>query len=354
MKDLRALVRPNIQVLVRRQTKAEQQANAVATDAVRLDCGESPFNEPNNRHVPATSMQALRQAFANDKRVGVDMVELLAGNDTPLDLVLRTFCTPQRDNIVVPEPSPLKYAHIAQLNEVECRHVALDDAFQLTAQAALVVANRNTKVVYLASPNYPTGNLLARAEVLKLADSFDGIVVVDETFVEYARAKSLTEEIPNHPNLIVIGSLAAAYASAALEVGYVIAHPDVAKYLHALVSHTSLALPVITEASELLTRRRFDVDKWVKWLLEERTKVIAALKLLPFCRGVYPSDANFLLMRFAQAPQVYAHLVANNIRVADCTSLPACKDCLCITIGLTGDNNALLSALRNFVPTPTE
>ncbi len=345
MKELKALVRPNI---LAKMSLPEGQNMDSAVLKVRLDKGELPFNAPYNRFSSEEQEALLTAEVARDKRLSPAAVALVAGSYGATDALLRTFCIPQRDNIVMPEPSPSLFSRLAMLNDIECRKVRLEEDFGLSADRLLAVVGQNTKAILLSSPNYPAGNLFSRSEILRLADSFDGLVVVDETYVEFSRAASLACELAAHPNLVITGNLSAAFASAGLELGYVLAGPDVIRYVQLVKPPHSLPVPAIEAACELFGRRRFDVDKWVKWILEERGKVIAAVRQLPLCERVYPTDAHFFMLKVKDAEAVKAHLSGAGVAVADCSAYPGCSGCLNITIGMKPDNNALLSALRNY------
>jgi len=349
MIDVKTLVRPNIHYLADVAT-AHRAATATAP-VVAMNACESPFNAPWNRYPAPETLATLRQALAADKHVRPEAVLLTAGSFAPIDLFLRTFCSPQRDNIVLADPAPNAYARLCQLNDVECRRVRLDPRFDVDVQGIVSVVGRSTKAILLCSPNYPTGNLLSRQAILDLADRLYVPLLVDETFIDFSAARSLVSEISAHPNLVIVGSLSAAFSAAALDVGYAIAHPEVVSYLEIARPVHPLALPVIEKATELLLRRRYDVDKWVRQIIEEREKVIAAVKILPFCETVFPSTANFFMVRFADAKRIAAYLAEQGIAVADVSACAGCENCLNITIGLNRDNNALISALRKY-PSP--
>lgn len=345
MKDLKNLVRPNI-LSIARQSAAV--VTAVGRHDVRLDMCESPFNSPLNRYPAVADTERLKAALAHDKKVKQEQVTLSMGDSGALDLLLRTFCIPQRDNIVVTAPSPHSYGDLAAVNDIEIRRVNLSDAFDISADALLRATNQRSKAVFLCSPNYPTGNLLNRQEILQLADRFDGLIIVDESHAAFSRTASMATEMANHPNLVVIGNFSTDFACASLCLSFVVATTEITRYLHAAQTAHTIPTEVLNAATEILTRRRFDVDKWVKWILDERTKVMSAVKVLPFCERLYPSDANFFLMRVKNAAALKAYLAENNIDVADCIGYAGCEECLNFTIGLTHENNALLGALRKY------
>lgn len=345
MKDLKTLIRPNVQTLCRQFVDTERD---IDKHHIALNRCESPFNAPTNRKPYSTDLTRLKIAVAIDKKVAPDMVSLSVGQSTPLDLILRLFCSPQRDNIIIHEPSPLSFARTAALNDIECRRCRLNPHFDITAETLLDSTNQRTKAIILCNPNYPTGNLLNRKEILTLAERFDGLVVIDETFIEFSRSESFTKQIKQHPNIVVIGNFSAAMALGSLCLNYIICNPEITKYVEILARYENMPKPIVETAIEMLTKRRYDVDKWVKWILDERDKVITAIKMLRLCKQIYPTAANFFMMRTDNAAALRQYLSEHNVEVCDCSHYIACDNCLNITIGLKPQNDALLGALRRF------
>ncbi len=345
MKDLKSLIRPNIQTLCRQFVDTE---HAIDKDHIALDRCESPFNAPLNRKPYPDEISRLKTAVAIDKKITPEMIALSVGQTTPLDLILRLFCSPQRDNIIIHEPSPLSFAKTAALNDVECRHCRMNPHFDITAEHLLNSTNQRTKAIVLCSPNYPTGNLLNRKEIIALAERFDGLVVIDETFIEFSRSESFARLIKRLPNIVVIGNFSAAFALGSLCLNYVICNEEITKYIEILAGYDSMPRVVAETAIEMFTKRRYDVDKWVKWILDERDKVITAIKMLKLCKEIYPTSANFFMMRTENAPLLKKYLSEHGVNVTDCSRYPGCDNCLNITIGLTPQNNTLLGALRRF------
>jgi histidinol-phosphate aminotransferase len=319
MKELTALVRHNLQLL----------ANSAPTPP--------PLHPAAERAI---------EAFATGRKLRRDAVMLTAGNTSPIDLLLRTFCSPGRDNIVVSCPTVADYARLAHVNDVECRGVALDTDFRLEARRLLSATGVETKLLFIAAPSYPVGCMPKRSEVLRLCDNFGGIIVVDETFADFSRTPSYVTEIARHPHLVVIGNFSAAFHLADVEVGYTIAQPAIIQYLSCSAPLYPLSTPTSETLTEWLTRRRLDVDKRVRWILDEREKMTHALQQLSLCRKIYPSSANYLLIRVDHAAELQAYLAERHITVTNCSDYPLCDNCLCLPIGLTAENNALLSALR--------
>ncbi len=344
MKALKLLIRPNIQAMSDDENAVP--ARVAEKGAVWLDMNENPFNAPHNRY-PDGGCSALREALSTHCGLRAECIFPASGNEETVDLLIRLFCVPQKDNIIVLEPSCSIYERRAVVNDVECRRVRLNADFSLPVAEVLKVANAHTKLIFISNPNTPTGNLFDRNELLRLADAFGGMLVVDEAYVDFARCESLRREIPQHHNMIVLESFSAAWACAGLRVGVAYAIPAVVSYLERVAGTWRMSRPVQEMAVEML-RRRFDVDKWVKNLLDERSRVMAAFRLLPFCEAVYPSDANFFLVRVKEPARLHAYLAENGIHVLNVGHLPLCENCLRISVGISHENMALLGALRRF------
>lgn len=342
--DIRSLIRPNILAMGRCSKAAH---TSLQNARIRLNKGESPFNAPQNRYPDGDLEGKLAAAIAAAQGMVPANVGLAGSTDEIIDRLLRVFCTPQRDNIILAVPSTANCECLAEINDIELRYVPLDQGFALRADKIMSQANQRSKILLLSSPNVPTGNLLSRDTILSVADRFKGIVVVNEAYIEYARTPSLAADIAQHPNLAVARTFSKAYASAALRLSYLLAHPDIVHHFNLVRPSGILPTHTLTEGLALL-RRRFDVDKWIKWQLEERGKVIAAVKQLPLCLKLYPTDANFFMIKVPDAPALLRYLAEQEIAACDCSGLPGCDNCIAFTVSLTPDNNALLSALRKY------
>lgn len=344
MKDLKLLIRPNIQAL---PPFAETIKALSAPDAqVKLNANESPYNAPHNRY-PDPAQTALRNAVAQLTGLRPECVCMTAGTEEAIDLVYRVFCTPGKDNVVSISPTRSLYKARADINDVEFRSITPEEKFNIKAEKLLRVCNQHTKAVLLCSPNNPTGNLVEEKELECLLENFDGMVVVDESFADFSDTPSVRTLLPRHHNLIVLKSLSHAQASAGSRVGYLLAIPPVTEHFHRTRIPHNIGGEAQAQALDIIGRR-YDVDKWIKHMREEKTRVMAAFRQLACCKEVFPSESNFFLARFTDAPAVLRYLRSKNIAVADCSALPLCENCLRITIGLPHENSQLLGALRQF------
>lgn len=342
MKDLKFLVRPNIQALHALPVTENQRETA----EYRLDANESPFNSPYNRYSDHLQKEICKKAGLL-RGIRPECIFPANGCNELIDMILRIFCTPQEDNAIGIVPSYPMFSRRAAVNNIEYRTVPLNSDYDFTAESVLDQTDTHTKIIFLCSPNTPTGNLLNRNEIIRTLESFEGIVVVDESYIDFSRTESLLKELPKHPNLIVLHSFSAAWSSAGIRLGLLYAIPEIVKYFHTIALPFHIGQPTCEHALDLI-KRRFDIDRWVKHLLEERDKVIAAFKLLPICEKIYRTHANFFLVKVKNAESVHEYLLKNGIAVQNCDRMALCKDCLRISIGLPQENNALLGALRKF------
>jgi histidinol-phosphate aminotransferase len=235
----------------------------------------------------------------------------------------------------------------ADINDIECRQVLLDDNFQLHADAVLQACDEHTKIIWLCSPNNPTGNSLDRDEMMKVVEGFDGIVIVDEAYIDFAQQLSLRQELPTHPNLIILQTMSKAWGSAAIRLGMAFASKEIIAIYNKVKYPYNVNLLTQQQAMEML-KDPFEVDKTVKIILQERNRLMQAFRELPLCEQIYPTDANFFLARVTDAKRIYDYLVDKGIIVRNRSRIQLCQNCLRITIGTRTENNELLSALRQY------
>ena len=344
MKKLEELVRPNIWGLAPYSSARDEYSGKEAH--VFLDANENPYNDPYNRY-PDPLQREVKARLTQVKGVPAENIFLGNGSDEAIDLVYRIFCEPGRDNVVSITPTYGMYQVCADINNVEFRQVLLDDDFQFHADQLLRATDEYTKVIWICSPNNPTGNSLDRNEMLQLISEFEGIVVVDEAYIDFAQQLSLRAELPQHPNLIILQTMSKAWASAAIRLGMAFASKDIIQIFNKVKYPYNVNLLTQQQALEIL-KDPFTVDKWVKTLLTERTHLMQAFQELPICKEVYKTDANFFLARMTDAQAIYNYLVDRGIIVRNRSHIQLCHNCLRITIGTRTENGELLSALRQF------
>jgi histidinol-phosphate aminotransferase len=344
MKPLEQLVRKNIWSLAPYSSARDEYSGKEAH--VFLDANENPYNAPYNRY-PDPLQREVKKLLERVKGVPAENIFLGNGSDEAIDLPYRIFCEPGRDNVVSIAPTYGMYQVCADINNIECRQVLLDDNFQLHADAVLKACDAHTKIIWLCSPNNPTGNSLDRDEIMKVVESFDGIVIVDEAYIDFAHQMSLRQELPTHPNLIILQTMSKAWGSAAIRLGMAFASKEIIAIYNKVKYPYNVNQLTQQQAIEML-KDPFEVDKTVKVLLQERSRLMQAFLELPICEKIYPTDANFFLTRVTDATKIYNYLVDRGIIVRNRSRIQLCQNCLRITIGTRTENNELLSALRQF------
>ena len=344
MKSLEQLVRKNIWSLAPYSSARDEYSGKEAH--VFLDANENPYNAPYNRY-PDPLQREVKKLLERVKGVPAENIFLGNGSDEAIDLPYRIFCEPGRDNVVSIAPTYGMYQVCADINNIECRQVLLDDNFQLHADAVLKACDAHTKIIWLCSPNNPTGNSLDRDEIMKVIEGFEGIVIVDEAYIDFAHQMSLRQELPTHPNLIILQTMSKAWGSAAIRLGMAFASKEIIAIYNKVKYPYNVNQLTQQEAIEML-KDPFEVDKTVKVLLQERSRLMQAFLELPICEKIYPTDANFFLTRVTDATKIYNYLVDRGIIVRNRSHIQLCQNCLRITIGTRTENNELLSALRQF------
>lgn len=311
-----------------------------------MDANENPYNSPHNRY-PDPLQCELKNELAKVKKVGADHIFLGNGSDEAIDLVFRAFCEPRIDNVVAIDPTYGMYQVCAEVNDVEYRKVLLDEQFCFSADKLLAAADEHTKVIFLCSPNNPTGNDLPRAEIEKLLSSFQGLVVLDEAYNDFSEVPSFLTELEKYPNLIVLQTFSKAWGCAAIRLGMAFASPQIIAVFNKIKYPYNVNLLTQKQAIEML-HRYYEVERWVRTLKEERGYLEAAFAKLPCTVKMYPSNANFFLVRVTDAVKIYNYLVGQGIIVRNRHSVTLCGNCLRVTVGTRIENNKLIEALKNF------
>ena len=342
MISLEQLVRPNIWSLAPYSSARDEYSGKEAH--VFLDANENPYNGPYNRY-PDPLQRELKAMLSKVKGVPAENIFLGNGSDEAIDLPYRIFCEPGHDNVVSIAPTYGMYKVCADINNIEFREILLDDNYQLHADQLLEACDEHTKIIWLCSPNNPTGNSLDRNEIMKVIEGFEGIVIVDEAYIDFAQQLSLRQELPTHPNLIILQTMSKAWGSAAIRLGMAFASVDIINIYNKVKYPYNVNQLTQQQAIEML-KDPYEIDKWVKLLLQERSRLMQAFQDLPICEQVFKTDANFFLARLTDAPAIYNYLVERGIIVRNRSRIQLCNNCLRITIGMRSENNELLAALR--------
>ena len=343
MKELKELARPNVWALKPYSSARDEYSGVEAS--VFLDANENPYHAPYNRY-PDPLQKELKGLIAPLKQVGEEQIFLGNGSDEAIDLIFRAFCRPLVDNVVAIDPTYGMYQVCAEVNDVEYRKVLLDENYQFSADKLLAASDERTKAIFLCSPNNPTGNNLCRAEIEKLLLSFEGLVIVDEAYIDFSGARSFLLDLDNYPNLIVLQTFSKAWGCAAIRLGMAFASKEIIGLFNKIKYPYNVNLLTQNEAIALLKEPSTIAD-WVDALLKERSRLMDAFLSLPCCVHIYPTDANFFLAKVTDAKRIYDYLVSKGIIVRNRTKVALCGNCLRITIGTPEENDVLLDALKD-------
>lgn len=344
MRPLNQLLRPNILKLQPYSCARNEYSGGDAH--VFLDANENPYNNPYNRY-PDPLQIKVKEKLSRIKNVRPEQICLGNGSDEIIDLAYRCFCIPGVDNVVAIEPTYGMYKVCAEINDVEYRPVLLNQDFQLNADNILAACDKHTKLIWICTPNNPTGNNLDRDQIIRVLDNFNGIVIIDEAYSDFSKMPPFRHDINKYKNMIVMNTMSKAWGCAAIRLGMAFAQEEIinifnkVKYPYNVNSLTQdYVLDILDDT--------FEIEKWIKTIILERNRMIDAFRLLPFCKKVYPTDANFFLAKVDNAQSTYDYLIEHGIIVRNRTNVCLCNNCLRITIGTKTENNELLSALRQY------
>lgn len=342
MKELKELTRENVWNLAPYSCARNEFSGRNAS--VYLDANENPYNSPFNRYPDPLQLEVKKQ-LAKVKQVPEESIFIGNGSDEPIDLMYRCFTEPKVDNVVAMDPTYGMYKVCADINDVEYRTVMLEPGFRLNAEKMLAACDEHTKIIWLCTPNNPSGNALDTNEVIKVLNGFYGFVVVDEAYSDFSSQKPFRLELAKYPNMVVLNTMSKAWGCAGIRMGMAFAQKNVIDIMNKVKYPYNVNILTQREALELL-KDPFEVDKWVRTILLERSRMIDAIGLLPMCRKIHHSDANFLLVEVDDAQATYDYLVDKGIIVRNRNSVRLCEGCLRITIGTKTENQELLAALR--------
>ncbi len=341
VKDIERYVRGCIARLTPYSTARDEYQGELG---VFLDANESPYENGYNRY-PDPHQKTLKAQVAALKGVAAENIFIGNGSDEAIDVLMRVFCEPREDNVVAIAPSYGMYKVAAAINDVEMREVQLGEEFSLPVEELLSATDEHTKMIFLCSPNNPTGNSFPRKQMLRLVEQFDGVVVVDEAYIDFADAESLKSEIAQYPNLVVLQTMSKAWAMAGLRVGLALAAERVVELMSEVKYPYNINVATMAIVKELL---RQPIDDKVVEIRQQRALVEAALKQSTVVEKIYPSDANFLLVKVADADAMYDFLISKGIIVRNRNRVKGCEGCLRMTIGTPEENEALLKSISEY------
>lgn len=341
--NLKALVRHNIWNLV---PYSSARSEFTGTASVFLDANENPLNSPYNRY-PDPLQHEVKELIAGLRGVPAGQIFLGVGSDECIDVVYRTFCRPGVDNVVAMAPSYGMYEVCADINDVAYRRVPLTGSFGLDTEAMLAAADGCTKVMWICSPNNPTGNAFDLDEITALCRRFEGIVVVDEAYIDFSSRGSMLSRLNALPNLIVMQTLSKAWGSAAVRMGIAFASQEIIDIFNKVKYPYNINLLTQQYAADRL-KHHGEVREWVELLLANRKALSEALGTLECVEKIFPSDANFVLVRVADADAIYDYLRRRGIIVRNRNRVEKCLGCLRITVGTAEENESLINALNDY------
>ncbi|MDZ7758615.1 histidinol-phosphate transaminase [Rhodohalobacter sp.] len=346
--NIESLVRENIRNLTPYRSARDDFDSGTLLDANENSYG-SPVRSTLNLHrYPSPTQDELRDKIAEYRDVERENIFLGVGSDEPIDLLMRIFCEPGRDSILITPPTYGMYKVAANINNVGVQEVLLTEKFQLQPDAIIDEADGNTKLLFLCSPNNPTANDLKRTDLLKLVAKFKGIVVVDEAYIDFSRQESMAQMVQQYPNLVVLQTFSKAFGLAGIRLGVAISNPDIINYMlrvKAPYNVNKLTADTALKAFEKMELMKFNINA----IKDEKDYVAEQLSLSSAVTKVYPSNANFILFKIENAKEVYQQLAERGVIVRYRGNEPLCEDCLRVTIGMPDENVKFLKALKEIV-----
>ena len=337
--DIRELLRENIRTLAPYSTARDEYQGELG---IYLDANENPYDNNYNRY-PDPHQKNLKRRLAEIKGVPVEKIFIGNGSDEPIDLVFRLFCEPRRHNAVSIAPTYGMYKVAAAINDVQMREVQLEPGFTLDAEKLLAAADENTRLLFLCLPNNPSGNCFPKKEIEKVIRRFNGIVILDEAYIDFAGQPGFLSELDEYPNLVILQTLSKAWGMAGLRLGLAFAQPLIVDTLSRVKYPYNIN--VVTQKI-VLEQLRKSPDAQIAEIVSERGRVLEGLAKNPVIRKIHPTDANFVLVEVDEPRTIYDRLIGAGIIVRDRSRIKGCEGCLRITIGTPEENDRLLETLK--------
>ncbi len=351
MFNLKNILRPNIASLTPYSSAREDFKGEAE---IYLDANENSIGSAINTHIlnryPDPLQLKVKKKLGKIKEVASENIFLGNGSDEAIDILIRAFCNPGKDNVVILPPTYGMYEVAAKINDVKVKSVNLNTDLQLDLPALTRAIDSNTKIIFVCSPNNPTGSIINKPYIEKLLNTFNGVVVVDEAYIDFADSQSMLQDISKYPNLVIMQTFSKAWGLAGLRVGMAFASAEIISIMNKIKAPYNvgeLAQKLILEALD----NKDAVDKMISTLKKERVILIDKLQGFSFVKGVLPSQSNFLLVKTNEPNKLYDFLIANNVVVRNRSTLPLCEGSLRMTIGTPDENKKLLSLLSTFEKT---
>jgi histidinol-phosphate aminotransferase len=343
--DINSLVRENVKAMKPYSSARDEFEDFDTADMIFLDANENPFENGVNRY-PDPQQASVKSVLANQNGVAKNQILLGNGSDEVLDLLFRAFCEPKIDNVITLPPTYGMYGVLANLNAVENREVLLSNDFQPQLEEIMKAVNKNTKMIFLCSPNNPTGNTFSEESVQYLLDNFNGLVVIDEAYIDFTDKDSWIQKINTYPNLIITQTLSKAYGLAGIRLGICYASAAIIAVLNKIKPPYNV--------NELTQQRALDrlanpiqIKEEITSIIAQRDLLLKVLDEVSFVSKIYPTEANFILIKVDNANQRYDELIAKGIVIRNRTTQPLCENTLRLTIGTAEENQKLIAALKS-------
>jgi histidinol-phosphate aminotransferase len=346
--DIKKIVRPNIEIL-KAYSSAKDEYTGEAN--VLLDANENSLGSPTikwyNRY-PDPYQQKLKDKLAFIKQIEAAQIFIGNGSDECIDILFRTFCEPGKDNIIICPPTYPMYEVNANINNIEIKSAPLLDNYQLNLAHIEQLVNENTKIIWICSPNNPTGNSLDRIDIETILNHFNGLVVVDEAYINFSKQKSFAQSLIDYPNLIVLQTLSKAWGLAGIRLGMAFASKEIIAYMNKVKAPYNINI-VTQELALTALEEVGQVNDMIMHLVDMRNALAEVIESMPYVEKVYPSDTNFLLVKIPNARGLYQYLLTKGIVVRDRSSLENCADSLRITVGNEQENTQLVDAMAAWI-----
>jgi len=342
--NIQDLIRPNIKAL-KPYSSARDEFQGNSDAMIFLDANENPFENGVNRY-PDPQQRTVKSLLSEIKDIPKQNILLGNGSDEVLDLIYRAFCEPNQDNIIILPPTYGMYSVLANINAINIKSVQLDANFQPKVDAILNEADSNSKLLFLCSPNNPTGNSFEAKSIERLINEFKGIVVIDEAYIDFSNEESWARKLDEFPNLIITQTLSKAYGMAGIRLGICYASSDIISVLNRIKPPYNVN--ELTQQKAIQQLKQYDLtQQQVLDILGERDSVVDTLKSINYISKIYPSDANFVLAKVDDATKRYDALIKNGVVVRNRTTQPGCENCLRFTIGTQAENKILIDTLKS-------
>lgn len=342
--DINTIVRENVKVLKPYSSARDEFEDFDTADMIFLDANENPFENGVNRY-PDPQQMSVKAILAKQKNVKLNQILLGNGSDEVLDLLFRAFCEPKVDNVITLPPTYGMYGVLANINAVENKEVLLSNDFQPQIEKIMADVNENTKIIFLCSPNNPTGNSFSDESVVYLLQNFKGLVVIDEAYIDFSNKESWINELDEYPNLVITQTLSKAYGLAGIRLGICYASTEAISVLNKIKPPYN-----VNELSQKRALERLaDTDKIsaeIASIIRQREDLLEVLLHVEFVKKIYPTEANFILVKVDDANKRYAELIAKGIVIRNRTMQPLCDNCLRLTVGTELENRKLMAVLK--------